>query len=296
MTTSVDEYIRKNWQRMLKAVGGMLVFSIGVNFFIVPAELYNGGVLGISQIIRTLLVRYGHVNFGSVDIAGIINFCLNIPLFFLAYRSISRGFFIRTLLCVVSQTLFLTVLPVPLVPIVEDRLTASVIGGIIAGAGTGIALQSGGCGGGMDILGMYCTKKFKNFSVGRLVLGVNLLIYGTCALLFDIQIVVYCIIYTVFNTLIVDRTHLQNIRTEVFIVTKESPDKVMNYILTELHRGATYWAARGGYTDEQTHIVFTVVSKYELMGLKRSLKTVDPHAFIVSKADVDIDGRFVKHL
>ena len=222
---------KRDLPRLFTAIAGMFVFSIGINIFVVPAELYNGGVLGISQILRTLLIRYAHLSFGSVDVAGLINLLFNIPLFFLAYRSISRGFFVRTLICVISQTMFLTVIPIPAVPLVEDTLTASLIGGIVTGAGIGIALKNGGSSGGMDILGVYFTKRRQDFSVGRLSLTVNLFIYLACALLFDITLVIYCIIYTAVSTLIMDRTHSQNISTEVFIFTKENPDQIMTYIL-----------------------------------------------------------------
>ena len=282
--------------RLFTAVAGMLVFSVGINLFVVPAELYNGGVLGISQILRTLLIRYAHLNFGSVDIAGLINLLFNIPLFFLAYRSIGRGFFVRTLICVISQTMFLTVIPIPAVPLVEDTLTASLIGGIVAGAGIGISLKNGGSSGGLDILGVYYTKRRQDFSVGRLSLSVNLFIYLACALLFDITVVIYCIIYTAVSTLIMDRTHSQNISTEVFVFTKEEPDQIMDYILKELVRGATYWEAKGGYTEETTNIIFTVISKHELSALKRRLRILDPQAFVVSKEHVGIEGKFVKHL
>ena len=271
---------KRDLPRLFTAVAGMLVFSVGINLFVVPAELYNGGVLGISQILRTLLIRYAHLNFGSVDIAGLINLLFNIPLFFLAYRSIGRGFFVRTLICVISQTMFLTVIPIPAVPLVEDTLTASLIGGIVAGAGIGISLKNGGSSGGLDILGVYYTKRRQDFSVGRLSLSVNLFIYLACALLFDITVVIYCIIYTAVSTLIMDRTHSQNISTEVFVFTKEEPDQIMDYILKELVRGATYWEAKGGYTEETTNIIFTVISKHELSALKRRLRILDPQAFV----------------
>lgn len=296
MIEAFEDFVGKDWRKLLTCMGGMLLFSLGVNLFIVPAGLYNGGMLGISQIIRTILTRYAGFDFGGRDVAGMINMALNVPLFFLAFRYISKGFFVRTLVCVISQTFFLTLIPVPAEAIVDDMLTASVMGGIIAGCGSGLALRSGGSSGGLDILGMYCTKKFQGFSVGRLCLSVNICIYMTCAILFDIKVVIYCVIYTVFSTLILDKTHIQNICTEVFIITKEEPQKVMEYILKDLERGATYWEAKGGYTGEQTHIIFTVVSKYELVALKRRLKIVDPHAFLVDKEEVDIDGRFVKHL
>ncbi len=287
---------KRDLPRLFTAIAGMFVFSIGINIFVVPAELYNGGVLGISQILRTLLIRYAHLSFGSVDVAGLINLLFNIPLFFLAYRSISRGFFVRTLICVISQTMFLTVIPIPAVPLVEDTLTASLIGGIVTGAGIGLALKNGGSSGGMDILGVYFTKRRQDFSVGRLSLTVNLFIYLACALLFDITLVIYCIIYTAVSTLIMDRTHSQNISTEVFIFTKENPEQIMTYILKELIRGATYWEAKGGYTEETTNIIFTVISKHELTALKRRLRVLDPQAFVVSKEHVGIEGKFVKHL
>ena len=132
---------REFWQRNVVAVVGMLVFSAGINLFIVPANLYNGGVLGISQVIRTVLVRYFHLASGTTDIAGIINMLLNIPLFVLAYVFVGKKFFFRTLVCVVSQTLFLSLIPIPAIPIVRDSLTASIIGGIFGGTGIGIALH-----------------------------------------------------------------------------------------------------------------------------------------------------------
>ena len=71
---------RKDVVRLLIAVVGMFIYSVGVNTFIVPADLYSGGVMGISQILRTLLIRYTDFSMGGTDIAGIINFVLNLSL------------------------------------------------------------------------------------------------------------------------------------------------------------------------------------------------------------------------
>lgn len=89
-------------------IGGFL-FAVGLNLFIVPLDLYSGGVIGMAQIIRTVLAQYAHMDFGQLDIAGIINFLMNVPLFILAYRSISRKFFVKTLLCVLTQTVAFTI-------------------------------------------------------------------------------------------------------------------------------------------------------------------------------------------
>lgn len=240
------------WKRNITAVFGMLVFSIGINFFVVPADLYNGGVLGVSQIIRTIFVKYLHLFSGSTDIAGIINMILNIPLFILAYFSISKNFFARTLVCVLSQTFFLSIVPIPPQPIVADALSASIIGGIFGGAGIGIALRAGGSSGGMDIVGMFFTKKFKGFSVGKISLMLNAVVYGICAVLFGVQTAIYCIIYSAVSMLVTDRTHTQNINAEVIIFTKKEPVEIMDYIVNQFKRDATWWEAKGGYTEEKT--------------------------------------------
>ena len=292
----VRAFEKSDISQIVITIGGMLIYSIGVNNFIVPAGLYSGGVMGISQILRTILVQYAHLNFGGNDIAGIINLLLNLPLFVLAYMSVGKNFFWKTVICVVSQSVFLTLIPIPASPIVEDTITATLIGGIIVGVGTGVSLQSGGCSGGIDILGMYFTKKYSDFSVGKLSLLVNLVIYATCAVLFDIKVVIYCVIYAAVNMLMVDRTHTQNIRTAVIIITKEKPEEIKHYIMDELARGVTHWEATAGYTEEPSHIIFTVMSKHELSMLKQEMKRIDPRAFVVSKDNVGIEGRFAKHL
>lgn len=284
------------WERNAMVIVGMLLFSMGINFFIVPAQLYNGGVLGISQIIRTILTTYLSLSFGGTDIAGIINLILNIPLFVLAYCSIGRNFFWRTVICVISQTIFLSVLPIPATPFVKDALTASMMGGILAGTGIGVALRFGGSSGGMDIVGMFFTKKYKNFSVGKVSLTVNAIVYGICALLFGIPTAIYSIIYSAVSMLMTDRAHTQNINTEVMIFSKKEPKAILDYIVTQFKRDATWWEAKGGYTEGKTYMVLTVLSKYESEHLKRALKEIDDKAFVVAKEGMHVVGKYEKHL
>ena len=284
------------WERNAMVIVGMLLFSMGINFFIVPAQLYNGGVLGISQIIRTILTTYLSLSFGGTDIAGIINLILNIPLSVLAYCSIGRNFFWRTVICVISQTIFLSVLPIPATPFVKDALTASMMGGILAGTGIGVALRFGGSSGGMDIVGMFFTKKYKNFSVGKVSLTVNAIVYGICAVLFGIPTAIYSIIYSAVSMLMTDRAHTQNINTEVMIFSKKEPKAILDYIVTQFKRDATWWEAKGGYTEGKTYMVLTVLSKYESEHLKRALKEIDDKAFVVAKEGMHVVGKYEKHL
>lgn len=76
--------------RPMEALGGIIIFSLGVNLFITPVNLYNGGVLGICQLIRSCLTLFGNFSFGGMDIAGILYYLFNVPLFFLAFKGVSR--------------------------------------------------------------------------------------------------------------------------------------------------------------------------------------------------------------
>ena len=96
--------------------------------------------------------------------------------------------------------------------------------------------------------------------------------------------------------LMTDRAHTQNINTEVVIFTKKKPLKIIDYIVNEYHRDATWWEAKGGYTEENTYMVIVVLSKYECAHLKREWKEVDEHAFVIVKDGMSVVGKYEKHL
>lgn len=274
---------------------GTFLFALGVNLFIVPAGLYNGGFMGIAQILRTLLIEYTPLTLkNNIDIAGIINFAINIPLFLLAYKRIGKKFFEKTIFGMIFLTLFLTIIKSPAVPIVEEELTACIVGGILAGFGTGIMLRAGGSGGGLDILGMYVTKIKPGFSVGKLSMFVNFGVYVLCALLFNITVVIYSVIYTVFASIVMDRAHYQNINTSVMIFTKK--EGIANAIMKEMKRGVTNWDGKGAYTNESTTVLLTVISKYEITRLRKVVYDIDPNAFMILNSGLDVYGNFEKRL
>lgn len=279
---------KKNQDYMWILIGSLL-FCAGLNWFIVPVGLYNGGTVGISQIIRSLLQEQIHLPTGF-DIAGIINFLINLPLLFLAYSKFGKDLFFKTLFSVVSQTILFSVLVIPQVPIIDEQITACLIGGLMAGVGVGVTLRAGGSGGGADVLGLYFTQRFKDFSVGKMTLIINAVVYSTCAFLFELPVAIYSIIYSAVYSLVVDKTHLQNINSSVMIFTKE--EQLYKKIIENLRRGTTYWKGTGGYTQTDTYVIVTVLSKYEIQQLKRLLAVEDPHAFVIVNNDLEILGNY----
>ena len=256
---------------------------------------FSSGIVGSSQVIRSVLVQYAGLKLPEgIDIAGIINFCLNIPLFILAYTSISKRVFLRTVVSLVVQTLCFTLIPIPKVPVIEDPLTSCLIGGIVTGAGIGLVLQASATGGGLDILGFYLTMKIKDFSIGKVSIAYNIVLYAICALVFSVQTAIYSIIYMVIYSLILDRTHLQNIKTQVTVLSSslELPQRVTN----ELGRGVTIWDGISAYTHNDKIIFTTVVSKYEVNVIRQLINEMDPHAFMIINEGVHVKGNYHSHL
>lgn len=281
-------------ERTLGGILGAFLYAAGVNLFMVPAGLYTGGIMGICQVVRTLMVEYLNMNFGTIDIAGIIYYLINIPIFILAYLKMGKKFFVKTLITVTMITVFFSVIP-PVV-IVEDAMAACVVGGIVSGVGIGIILRMGSSGGGMDVIGVLLTKWKRDFSVGKINLLVNLVLYAACLFLFDVEIVVYSIIYAAVHAVAMDKVHIQNINVEVNIISKVDTSTLEKEVFEELGRGITKWSTLGAYTYEQSHILYIMLSKYEVNRLKTIIHKHDPNAFIVVNEGVSVDGNYLKKL
>ena len=205
-----------------------------------------------------------------------------------------RQFFVKTLITVIIQTVFLTLIPVPKTPVIEDYLTACIIGGRVAGTGTGMVLRGGSSGGGQDIIGILCTKKYPGFSVGKISIMMNVFVYGICAFLFDIEIVIYSLIYATVLALACDRAHIQNINMSVMIFTKKQG--ISRAIMEETGRGVTNWDGEGAYTNETSYMLLVMISKYEQDQIKRIVHSIDPNAFMIFNEGCSVVGNFEKRL
>ena len=272
---------------------GSALFAASINLFVVPVNLYNGGIVGLSQIIRSVLVSRMGMRF-SFDIAGVINFLINVPLFFMAFRSLSRKFFLGTLLSLITQTVCFSLIPIPVVPILDDVLASLIIGAIVGALGIGMTLVSGASGGGTDIVGVYAALHWKAFSVGKIQLLFNALVYSLCAFLFDLPIAIYSIIYAAVYSFVLDKVHLQNIEMSLMIFTKNP--EIKNRIIKDFVRGVTYWKGLGAYTQTETEVLVTIVSKDEVNELRRMITQLDPKAFIIVNEGLQITGNFIKRL
>ena len=108
--------------RLLAAIFGTLLCAVGVNLFIVPLGFYTGGLMGFCQILRTLLLSGLNFELGTIDMAGVLYFLINIPILIYAWRLLGRGMALRTLVCTVTSSLFYAIVPIP-----SGRRTGAVV-------------------------------------------------------------------------------------------------------------------------------------------------------------------------
>ena len=275
---------------------GGIIYSVGVNLFLRPLHLYSGGIMGFSQLVTTLLKNAGILS-ARVDLAGILNYILNLPGLILAVRTMRKRFALKTVLSLSITTFLLTMIPIPAVPIMEEKIANCLVAGILAGIGAGLILRSGASGGGMDLIGMIVVQKFGHFSVGTVNVAANVILYSVCLIVFDVPTAIYSMINSVIQSTACDRVHTQNINVEVTVITKLKDTAPMEIAaMGSTGRGLTRIAASGRYSEEDESVFIMVISKYEIPKLLSVVREYDPSAFILLDENIRVEGNFKKKL
>ena len=287
--------MKNKWTRVIAAAVGAVIYALGVNLFLVPLNLYTGGIMGVCQLIRTLVYQALGVTNGY-DFSGILYYVLNVPIFLLAFRSLGKDFLRSSLIALTVYTLTLSLVPIPTTPLVEDMLTGCLLGGAIVGLGCGIVLTCGASCGGTDMLGLCFSKRGARFTIGRLNIVFNGILYGLCGILFNVETMIYSILYIVFCSVVLDRTHQQSVNVQMLIFTKNHAVDLSEYIMKHLHRGVTWWDGQGAYTNEPVKIICVCLSKYEINDLREELHRQDPHAFYIVQEGVHLSDNFIRRL
>ncbi len=288
--------LHNRWLRLVGAVFGELICALAAIFFIVPHGLYTGGIMGVCQLFRSFLSARLGLRFGGYDIAGILYFAVNIPILLYAYKVLGVRLVLRALICTGAYSLFYSAIPVPALPVLEDTLTSCLIGGILSGVGSGIALTCGGAGGGLDVLGLCFATKGRGVSVGKFSLGFNAVLYLICFLLYNAEVVVYSVIYNFLTAMVIDKVHQQNVNVQTLVFTRKDAKPLTDFIIEKIGRSVTLWESVGAYSGAPVHVLCICLSKYEIDELRVAIRSVDPEAFVVVEEGVRIFGNYPKHL
>jgi uncharacterized membrane-anchored protein YitT (DUF2179 family) len=269
-------------------VMGVFSAALGLESFMLPSGLFDGGVTGISLLAARLI----HLPLPVFLVV------LNLPFIWLGYRSMGKSFAIRALIAILGLALVLAVAHDFFPVITQDKMLIAVFGGFFLGAGIGMAMRGGGVLDGTEILAVYLSKK-ANLSVGDFVLILNILIFIVVAVALDIQTALYSIL-----------TYLAAAKTIEFVVNgieeytgvtiiSEHSNAIRRALTERLGRGVTVYAGHRGYGSrgeqpEPIDIVFTVVTRLEVGQVTEAVNTIDTRAFIIMHSVNDAKGGMVK--
>ncbi|MFR0890335.1 MAG: YitT family protein [Clostridium sp.] len=269
---------------------GALIFSLSMNLFLVPLHIYSAGFLGIAQLLRDLLVYLlpWRIPF---DIAGILNLFLNSFMILLAVRMLAKDFALHTAIVILFQSVFLSLIPVPSTPLVEDVFISLLTGSILCAYGTKLFFKGRGSGGGIDIIGLYLTKTGKG-SVGGIYLLVNTIVYMICFIIYDSQVALYSIVHSCILSFIVDRIHEDNAESAALIITEDRSLKLQ--LLSEVGRGVTAWDGSGVYSGRKKEIMMVAITRGQYSDLKKRVYDRDEQAFVIFFDHVRVSGYFPK--
>ncbi|HEY4601899.1 MAG TPA: YitT family protein [Cerasibacillus sp.] len=263
--------VLKEVKRTFIVIIGALLNAIALNFFLIGANVYASGFSGAAQLVSSIFNDFLNMNVGT----GILLFLFNIPVIILGWLKVGRAFTVYSLVSVAFTTLFLEVLPV--LQVSEDIILNAVFGGLIGGASVGITLRIGGSTGGMDIIALVLSR-IKDRPIGIYFLALNALIIGAAGILYEPENALYTLLSLYINTRVIDAIHTRYQKLTAMIITKEK-DELQQAIHDKLIRGITILPAKGAYSNEEKHMLYLVITRYELYDLETIIRQVDPRAF-----------------
>ncbi|KEO84529.1 YitT family protein [Tumebacillus flagellatus] len=270
-------------RRMFFIVLGSLIFAVGLEIFLVPNSIIDGGITGISILL-------GHLTGLPI---GLFLFVLNLPFLLIGYKQIGRTFAVTTLIGVAFMSVFVSLL-VPVEALTVDPLLAAVFGGVLMGIGVGTIIRYGGSLDGTEIVAILLTRKLP-FSVGEIVMFFNIFILGSAGFVFGWDHAMYSLIayYIAFKMIDITVEGLDQSKSVTIIA--ESPEDISDAIQYRLGRGVTHIYGKGGYSGEDKELLYVIVTRLELAKLKSIVLEIDPQAFIAIEHVSDVTGgRFRK--
>ncbi|OCT12776.1 hypothetical protein A8709_31690 [Paenibacillus pectinilyticus] len=262
---------------------GAVLMSVGLEIFLVPNRIIDGGITGISIILSYL----SHVQIG------VFLTLLNIPFLFIGYKLIGKTFALSTLFAILVMSAG-TALLHPVKELTNDPLLAAVFGGIILGIGVGMVIRFGGSLDGTEIIAILVSKKIP-FSVGEIVMFFNLFILGSAGFVYTWDRAMYSLIAYFIAYKMIDVTIEGFDESKSVWIISDSFRQIGEAILDRLGRGVTYLEGEGGFSGDNKKVIFCVITRLEEAKLKSIVDELDPKAFLAVGNIHDVKGgRFKK--
>ncbi|WEK55721.1 MAG: YitT family protein [Candidatus Cohnella colombiensis] len=283
MNHTMQWSIVKSWALI---VCGTAIYAFGLQYFIIPNLLMEGGVTGIAVLL----------NYTAHFPVSLSSLLINLPLFIVGWRHLGRISMIYTIAGTVLLSLFLWIAERLvhkgwLIPFQaeHDFILVVLYAGVTLGVGLGLVFRGGGTTGGVDIIAKIFNRK-QGWSIGQIILSLDVLILGTALLFIPKEKVLYTLVCVFIASRVIDFIQEGAYAAKAFTIISNSPEKLAQEITKELDRGVTLMPAIGGYSGQQRTVIYCVVSRFEIRKLKSLVRLHDRRAFIVINDVHDVLG------
>jgi len=279
---------------------GIVLYTAGWVIFLIPNNLVGGGVTGISSIIQ----------YATGIKMGFTYLVLNAILLAMAMFFIGFGFGGKTVYAIVLASFLLNFFQTAIPPTIIEalalnngKLMSTIMGGIMAGTGIGMAISEGGSTGGTDIIALI-VNKYRNVSPGRMILAMDVVIIlsslavpsytsdgETIGWADKVTTIVYGLILVTITSYVLDIYLAGSKQSVLLFVLSKKHEQIADAITGELHRGVTVLEGRGWFTKENTEVLMVITRKTDLNVMLKYIKAIDPNAFLSVSSVTGVYGK-----
>ena len=262
---------------------GIMIMTAGIYFFKFPNHFSTGGVTGIAIVLGHYIPSMTPGTFVTV---------INVLLLLLGFAVFGRSFGVRTVYTSLLMSGLLRLLEIvcPMeAPMTNQPLVELLFAVGLPAVGSAILFNMNASSGGTDIIAMIL-KKHTSLNIGLALLCSDTIITLSACVAFGMETGLFSVLGLIIKALFVDLV-MDNLQVKkCFQIITSDPEPIEEYIMKELHRGATQLHGEGVYTHEGKTVLLTVVSRHEAVLLRDFIRTSDPGAFMIITSSTEIIG------
>ena len=277
---------RRDTKRLVLVIAGSILIAVNIRAFVQAAEMYPGGIMGLSLLVQTVFRTYLHVEIPFTA----FNLAFNAVPVYIGLRFLGRKFTLLSLVAIALSSVLTDVLPD--MRITSDPLLICVFGGILGAFAGSLCLRADATAGGTDFIAMYMAQKYERDAFNT-IFAANAVMLGAAGLLFGWEKALYSIIYQYASMQALHVFYKSFQKHTLFIIT-DKPEAVYEKIQKTTHHGGTLFRGTGLYEQKERTMVYSVVSSDEIRNVLLEVKKADERAFVnIVKTD-RFAGRFYR--
>ncbi len=263
------------WRDILYIMTGTLLMALAVNWACDPMGLVCGGVTGLAIVVKYVT---GFIIEGGVPV-WLANLLFNGPLFIIALFMKGKRYIAKTAFATVMLSVWIAIIPI--FPLFDEYILATIFGGVLTGAGIGLVLARMATTGGTDLLSALIHEKIKHITIPQILALVDGAIVLLGAVVFGIENAMYaiCVVYLCSK---VSDGILQGTKfAKMAHIISDKAEEIAEVVLTDVDRGATGVKVQGMYSKQEKKMLICVVTKQEVVELIDIVHKIDPSAFVI---------------